>query len=191
MAPPKAKPREMIAGLAVATHRGECRAIVTGFGVGVSERSSISRPSYCEHTHGCHPFTVFKLTPFAALRQVVFLAEDVRRFHGKPVRPAIAAPDTSDGLHAVSSDTEPNSAMESRHTRRPEVSACDEARHPTLGGRGIRLATGATPRKGLFAFRSLPANGPPHARSKRSRFITLCQAATKSSTNFRLLSSQA
>jgi hypothetical protein len=33
--------------------------------------------------------------------------------------------------------------------------------------------------------RATPATAPAYRRSKRSRFITLVQAATKSSTNFR------
>jgi hypothetical protein len=65
--PRNAKPRDLFAGLSVATHRGACRPVVAGFKGWVSEDSSIGLPSF--HEHEIYRIKRLQLTPFSRPRQ--------------------------------------------------------------------------------------------------------------------------
>jgi hypothetical protein len=65
--PRNAKPRDLFAGLSVATHRGARRPVVAGFRGWVSEDSSIGQPSF--HEHEIYRIKRLQLTPFSRVRQ--------------------------------------------------------------------------------------------------------------------------
>lgn len=144
-------------------------------------------------TTGARPASISAIRRWTSAAQVSSIPASSERLamrrSARRTRSSGASFNASASNISICIDIEPSVCCSAR--RRTSASAspprCNVNEQPPFAPCGRRRASEASPPRS-----SPPRRGQPaYLRSKRSRFITLCQAATKSSTNLRRLSSQA